>query len=393
MSEFGVDDRARRPSDGGRDTRDFAELFSPNPVGGSEIILAAVVQGLVGVSGVGCLVAGGGSAPEVLGFTAALLLVSCVPLAYGLLRGRTRPAPRRARLVWGSLTLLALAAAVAIAWLVRLPLWVDLELTADCLVAWLLCHGLLGSASRRPDPAGERGELLRLVTARERRRFGRDLHDLLGYSLSALTLKAEVTERFLGRDEERARRELREILDISRKALEETRALAESYRMLSLADEIASVREVLSSSGMRVTVEGPATQGGRTGRPWEQGTLDHRVGTLLATVLREGVANLLRHSRAGVCRIRLQEERGRIRLVLSNDGASGARSRPRAQGSGLDSLARRVAEAGGTLSASVDGAGWFHLVAECPLPPPVLSAATRRPGRSESRPVDCARGA
>ncbi|MGW2560888.1 sensor histidine kinase [Streptomyces sp. NPDC001514] len=354
----------------------FAELTASRPTGGSEVAMAAGIQALTGASGVLHLTAVGSSVRVVGGFVLAFLLVSSVPLVYGLLRDRPVRA-RRGLLVWAGWTVLSVVSAAAVTRSAGLPVWADAQLALSCAVAWLVCRGLLGGRPNRVEVARERQELLRLASARERRRFGRDLHDLLGYSLSALTLKVEVTDRLLGRDEERARRELREVLGMSRQALAETRALAERYRDLSLPEELASVRDVLASTGMRVTVTG------------ETGPLDRTAGTVLATVLREGVANLLRHSRATTCRIRLCERKGRVRLALSNDGAANASALPRERGSGLDSLAQRLAEAGGDLTASVDGAGWFHLVAECPVRNAV-SAASRRPGRSGSRPVDCA---
>ncbi|GAA4915038.1 sensor histidine kinase [Streptomyces coeruleoprunus] len=369
---------------------------------GRRCVLVAGLQTLIGLAQTAAvpLLAAGPAGLCTVGFLFAYALVVAPPVVRCLAPGR-----RPGRAVWAGCTLLSLAAASAVTALVGLPVPVHGQLVLDCLLAWLLCWALRDRGPDAAERAWEQRALVRAARAAERRRFGRDLHDLLGFRLSALALKVEVASRLLGRDDERVRRELREVLGMSRQALAEARSLAERYRELSLPEEIASVREVLTSSGMRVTVVG------------DFGPLDPRTGTVMATVLREGVTNLLRHSSASVCRIRLVERQGRIRLVLSNDGVRGVRAavpRPgptlasavatavptvpsavpsvaaRGRGSGLDSLTQRLAEVGGTLTCSTDGAGWFHLVAECPARP-VVSAATPSPGRSGSRPVDCAR--
>lgn len=230
--------------------------------------------------------------------------------------------------------------------------------------------------------AEEHRDSVRLSVAAERLRFARDLHDLLGYGLSALTLKAEVADRLLGHDQARTRRELREILIISRQALADVRTVAERYRDLTLAEELSSVRDVLRSARIHVYVSG------------DPGPLDRTANTLLATVLREGITNLLRHSNATVCRIRLWEQRGAAQLVVCNDGARDASGDPREKGSGLDGLARRLEAAGGAVSTVVNDEGWFFLVAECPAVVGAgleVSGASRSPGRSGSRRADCVR--
>ena len=136
-----------------------------------------------------------------------------------------------------------------------------------------------------------RAELAQLAVVRERMRFARDLHDLLGYSLSAITLKAELTRRLVGVDPERARDELADLLDMARQALADVRMVASGYRNMSLAKEAASVASLLSAAGISAQVEVNC------------GALDEGTDTVLATVLREAVTNMLRHSTAQNCTV------------------------------------------------------------------------------------------
>ncbi|MEV7421599.1 histidine kinase [Streptomyces sp. NPDC091212] len=216
------------------------------------------------------------------------------------------------------------------------------------VAAGLLCHGLTLSHARSEDTAA--------TVAQERARFARDLHDLLGYSLSAITLKSELARRMVGSDEIRARRELAEVLEISRQALRDVREVSQRYPDLSLTEAVASVRGVLDSAGVASDIEVHA------------GALPTEVSTVMATVLREGVANLLRHSQARRCRIRVRRAGGNISLALSNDGLRGSPDPTRRRRNGLDNLAARMADAGGELSVYTDRDGWFHLLAVCPVP-------------------------
>jgi signal transduction histidine kinase len=208
-----------------------------------------------------------------------------------------------------------------------------------------------------------RSELADLAVTKERLRFARDLHDLLGYSLSAITLKTELTHRLVDRDPERAQQELSGVLDISRQALADVRAVASSYRELSLDEEIESARALLTTADIEVTLR------------LEPCELPPCVRTALATVLREGVANLLRHSHADRCAITLAREDDRLVLALENDGLSRANGTTRARvvaavgggGSGIRNLTARLAEVGGTLRAGAADGDTYRLRAEVPL--------------------------
>jgi len=202
-----------------------------------------------------------------------------------------------------------------------------------------------------------RSELARMAVAQERLRFARDLHDLLGYSLSSITLKSELAYRLAEGQPERARLELASILDISRQALSDLRTVASSYRDMHFADEVCSVESMLLATGVEVSVE--------VALPDLPPVLD----TVFATVLREGVTNVLRHSKVEYCSITGRTADGTARLELVNDGisAESGQQPDQAGSSGLGSLSQRLASVGGELTAGVCADGRFHLVAQAPL--------------------------
>jgi two-component system sensor histidine kinase DesK len=213
----------------------------------------------------------------------------------------------------------------------------------------------------------------RLAVSSERLRFARDLHDLLGYSLSAITLQNELALRLVGRDDERARAELREAIVIARQALEDVRAVVSGYRSMSFREELDSVASALSAADVRLVVEGAPE------------TLEPSVSTEFAAVLREAVTNALRHSRPTCCRVVLGTQGGRIVLTISNDGVPtplGDTASARRRGSGLHNITARLATVGGTVN-TVSAGEWFHLRAECPVSDhvtdPVVPSATSVP--------------
>lgn len=215
----------------------------------------------------------------------------------------------------------------------------------------------LGSAARLlAEREAERGELKRRAITEERQRFSRDLHDLLGLSLSAITLKGELVGRMLVSQPGRATEELSELLVMSRRALADVRAVAAGYRELSLDDECRAAATVLSAAGIRVTVAKALTR-----------ELPPPVATTLATVLREGVTNVVRHSTATWCAFSVSTAGGMAWLEIANDGAGGAADAGPCSGSGLRNLSDRVEAEDGTLTAVVDAERTHRLVAAIPL--------------------------
>jgi two-component system sensor histidine kinase DesK len=204
-----------------------------------------------------------------------------------------------------------------------------------------------------------RTELAEMAVAQERLRFARDLHDLLGYSLSAITLKSELTHRLALKNPEKAREELTEVLDISRRALADVRSVARGYRELSLDAEAASATSVLTAADVDVRMD------------LRYGKLPSPVRTLLATVLREGVTNVLRHSKAEHCDIAIREEHGRVEMDIRNDGVPQAPvEQDPNSGSGIGNLSSRVTALGGHLSTGIEPDGRFRLHLTVPVPAP-----------------------
>lgn len=203
-----------------------------------------------------------------------------------------------------------------------------------------------------------RSELARLAVTNERLRFARDLHDLLGYSLSAISLRSELIRRLLPASPERAREEVSEVLDISRQALADVRLVASGYRDMSLVQECASAREVLRAAEVDASLTVSV------------GELPPAVDTVLATVLREGMTNLLRHSRVRSCVIEAVQRDGSVRLSVVNDGVeAGVREVDPHGGSGLGNLGQRVRAMGGELTFGLCPDGRFQLIATVPAEP------------------------
>ncbi|MFE4637522.1 sensor histidine kinase [Streptomyces sp. NPDC056773] len=203
-----------------------------------------------------------------------------------------------------------------------------------------------------------RAEMARMAVTQERLRFARDLHDLLGYSLSAISLKCELIQRLVVANPERATAEVISVLGVSRQALADVRLVASGYRSMSLATEAESVAEVMAAADVDAVVD------------IDCGRLHPLVDTVLATALREGVTNILRHSKAQSCTIRAEIVEETVRLVLDNDGVSeSGPSDPADRGSGLGNLDTRLTAIGGRLVAGPAPGGRFRLTAEAPLRP------------------------
>lgn len=188
----------------------------------------------------------------------------------------------------------------------------------------------------------------RLAVSEERLRFARDLNDLLGQSLTGIAARTAQAERTLQADPREAAREMFEVRDQARRALREVRATVQNYRALDLDEVLASVRAVLEAADVRCTVRADGT------------ALPPETRTLLATVVREGATNVLKHSKAEHCTITIREGV----LEMSNDGVSGPTGEHAANG--LAGLAQRVRGAGGTLSAAPAGDGTYTLRVEVP---------------------------
>lgn len=171
-----------------------------------------------------------------------------------------------------------------------------------------------------------------LALAAERERVARDVHDVLGHSLTALSVKAELAGRLIDVDPGRARLELESIQETARHALAEVRATVGGLRAAILQAELATLPRVLDDAGILTTVEGDVAD------------TDPRHRALLAWVLRESVTNVVRHARARSVVIEL----GPHGIAVTDDGAGCTG----AEGNGLRGMRERVAGVGGTLEVS-----------------------------------------
>ncbi|ASU80290.1 two-component sensor histidine kinase [Actinopolyspora erythraea] len=235
--------------------------------------------------------------------------------------------------------------------------YVDVVYTSvSTVITGLVVYGLSRLAGLVREVHEVRTELAEMAVAQERLRFARDLHDLLGYSLSTITLKTELTHRLVNRQPARAKEELGEILEISRRALVDVRSVASGYRELSLDEECRSVHSVLTAAGVQVRIN------------QEYEDLPIRVSTVLATVLREAATNVLRHSRAKNCEVTVGCTDDNAFVEMINDGVAAVSSdRDFGGGSGLDNLTHRLGELSGELVSEIDSGNRFRLYAYAPL--------------------------
>ncbi|GGL36149.1 sensor histidine kinase [Planomonospora parontospora] len=191
-----------------------------------------------------------------------------------------------------------------------------------------------------------------LAVTEERLRFARDLHDLVGHSLSAIAVKSEVAAKLAGSDTGRAAAEMDAVRGLAREALKEIRTAVRGYRTVDFEAELRSMVAVLEAGGVRCTLETPP-----------DGVPEEGAG-LLAWVAREGTTNVLRHSSATRCRISVAVHGGTAVLEMVNDGVTGTDARG---GTGLIGLSERLAPSGGTVTAGSGRPGEFRLRATVPL--------------------------
>ena len=196
-----------------------------------------------------------------------------------------------------------------------------------------------------------REELARAAVEKERLRFSRDLHDLLGHTLSVVVVKSEAVRRLAPHDLDGALSQLADIESVGRQALTEIREAVTGYREGSLATELDRARDALSSAGIEPVVR-------RSGP-----LLEPQTEALLGWVVRESATNAVRHSGATRCVIALDGTADRVRLTVTDDGRGPTDGVP---GSGLRGLRERVATAGGTLTSGPAPRGGFQVTAELP---------------------------
>lgn len=204
-----------------------------------------------------------------------------------------------------------------------------------------------------------REELAHLAVTTERLRIARDLHDLLGHNLSLIVLKSELARRLVHVAPERAMAEIGDVEQAARSTLQEVREVVTSYRQPGLLNELHNAQELLAAAGIAYQYEGPARS---------EETLLAALEAVLAWTVREGVTNIVRHSHAHHCLIRMIREQHEVHLEIVNDGvalaqAEGTNSTDQGSkgGHGLRGLTERVEASGGRLEAGSLSQGGFRL--------------------------------
>ncbi len=215
--------------------------------------------------------------------------------------------------------------------------------TLVCLVSCL--GNVFAVANKRRNEALRlsQGEVRRLATVAERERIGRDLHDLLGHTLSLVAIKGELAGKLVARDPAAAEREIREVTQIAREALGQVRTAVTGMRSAALAGELASARMLLESCGVELECRQEAEP------------LPPPVETALAMIVREAATNIQRHAGATRATVEISTEpAGAVALRVSDNGRGGVSAR----GNGLAGIGERVQALGGTLEIdSPPGAG------------------------------------
>ncbi|MGD6743497.1 sensor histidine kinase [Streptomyces sp. BH106] len=211
-----------------------------------------------------------------------------------------------------------------------------------------------------------RAQVAQLAANEERLRLARDLHDLLGHSLSLITLKSELAGRMLPAHPDKAADQVADIEKVSRQALVDVREAVSGYRRARLTTELAGAQAALTAAGVAADV------------PLEAPELPEAQESALAWTLREAVTNVVRHSGARRCVVDVTRretlEGPRVELTVEDDGSGPSGAPP---GNGLTGLGERLTAVGGTLETGAARGGGFRLAARVPAAVDGGAAAAR----------------
>ncbi|MEV4299168.1 sensor histidine kinase [Microbispora rosea] len=197
-----------------------------------------------------------------------------------------------------------------------------------------------------------RGEVARLAAADERLRIARDLHDLLGHSMSLIVLKSELARRLADRDLARAITEIGEIESVARSSLADVHEAISGYRRRDLGEELDGARAVLAAAGVDTTVR-------MAGAP-----LPEAADGVFGWAVRESVTNLVRHARASRCVIEVGHDGDEAVLEVRDNGRAKGKHVP---GNGLNGLSERIAAEGGTMESGPLPGGGFRVAIRVPV--------------------------
>lgn len=229
---------------------------------------------------------------------------------------------------------------------------VALKLPADFWVPALVVSGAIGVATIMQSTVRRSQEKLirsqeavaHLATIAERERISRDLHDLLGHTLSLITIKAELAGKLIGRDVQACQQEIADIEKTARNALSEVRAAVSGYRAVGITHELAHAASCLTAADIRLTTQ------------VDEVRLSAAAENILSLALREAVTNVARHSKAKNCSIRLASEGKWIVLTIEDNGDGLSDPNSLKPGNGLNGMRERVSAIGGQIvMASLPG--------------------------------------
>ncbi|AVV42884.1 sensor histidine kinase [Streptomyces sp. ID05-04B] len=237
--------------------------------------------------------------------------------------------------------------------------WGALTIAYATWISTMVTAAILSLSEAVRELRAAREELALRAVEEERLRFSRDLHDLLGHTLSVIVVKSEAARRLAPRDMDAALSQVTDIEAVGRQALTEIREAVTGYREGSLATELERARSALTAAGVVPTVT-------RSGPP-----LESQTAALLGWVVREAVTNVVRHSGATRCAITVSGAPDRVRLTVTDDGVGLGEGEDVEDccargGTGLTGLRERLAAAGGSLTADRGPRGGFRITAELP---------------------------
>jgi len=305
-----------------------------------------------------------GSRPARAAFVLALIAIAIVVaqptvdwtvlfIATGTATGRIRPAR-------SAVTATALTAAVATVMLLGTdaPVIDAIESGFEVLLAGILVLSFSELDRMVAELRVARSGAERAAASEERLRIARDMHDLLGHSLSVIALKAELARRLVDRAPAQAVLELRDVESVARDSLRDVREAVAGFRRVTLDTELAGARMALGAAGVTVDIRTP------------DAILDEATDGLLGWIVREGTTNVVRHSGARRCSIDIAIADNRATLEIVDDGhgthaAAGSPGAP--EGNGLRGIRERVDAAGGRLDAGPAAGRGFRLWASIPL--------------------------
>lgn len=219
------------------------------------------------------------------------------------------------------------------------------DLVISVILASVAVYGFTQLVLRNRQLALAQDEVAVLAVERERERIARDMHDILGHSLTVIAVKAELAGKMFDVDVERARAEIAEVQGLARAALADVRGMVSATRAVTLAGELAGARQAFDSAGVEADVPGTVDQ------------VPDDLRELFAWALREGTTNVLRHAAASRVRVTMTSDT----LVVDDDGYGPANTEV-VPGNGLRGLSERARQVGAHVEVSASPLGGYQLL-------------------------------